>query len=93
MFTFIFLAIFSGVVCHLLFTASFLRAALYAAIATGAAYQIVNYNLLGYLDPLFIVVFTTSVALGFIVALVVGIPFFLARRARKRRWLKAGGLC
>ena len=60
-------------------------AALCTAVVTSLGCQVVVTIDLGHLDPFFLIAIVTSGLLAFAVALLVGIPFRLARRAGASR--------
>ena len=75
------LAMVCAIVSHRLMK-SYLFASLCAALAAAILFEIVAYLSFGYLDPFFIIVFATSSLISLVVALAVGVVFFIVRRTR-----------
>jgi hypothetical protein len=53
-----------------------------ATVTTVVAFQVVNFVLLGYLDPFFLVAAVTTSAVALFVSFLVGLPFRNHRRQR-----------
>jgi hypothetical protein len=47
------------------------------------SYQVLNFVMLGHLDPFFFVSFFTVGFYSFLISLAIGIPFWIRRRTRK----------
>ena len=60
----------------------YIQASLIAGIMSAVLFIVVDYIHMGYLDPFFPFALITSSVIGFIISLVVGIPFKRRRSAR-----------
>ncbi len=76
---FVVLVISASLGSHLLLK-SYIRAALLASVAAAICFQVVAYNVQGYLDLLFFVALIISWLVSLLSALVIGIPFLLERK-------------
>jgi hypothetical protein len=55
------------------------RAILVSVFISAAAFQILNYVKMGYVDPFFIIAFVMSSGHAAIISILVGLPFYLMR--------------
>ncbi len=60
-----------------------LLACLLSALVADVVFQIAAYLHAGYLDPFFIIALFFAYLIAFGIALVVGVPFYLARKKRR----------
>lgn len=56
-----------------------LVSSLLTAIVVSILFQIIEYFILGYLDPFFLIAFASTLAISFIISLFVGLPFVYFR--------------
>lgn len=76
---FLVISVMSSIFCHVLIK-SYIPAAFFSSVTTAVCFQFLGYFVVGYLDPLFIVALIITWLISFIIALLIGIPFFLERR-------------
>ena len=62
----------------------FLVSSLLAALVASILFQIVGFFVLGYLDPFFLIAFASTLALSFIISILVGLPFVYFRNKAKK---------
>ena len=62
----------------------YLLASLAAAVSSTILFQIINFLHLGYLDPFFLIATFFGGGIAWGVALIIGIPFLIKRRAKER---------
>lgn len=82
----IFLTIAIGIslVCHYLMK-SYILASVTSALLASIAFQLLNLIFQGYLDPLAIIALLITGLIGFVISLLLGLPFLLERRKAKEK--------
>ena len=61
----------------------FLFSSILAALVVSVLFQIVGFFVIGYLDPFFLIAFASTLALSFIISILVGLPFVYFRNKAK----------
>lgn len=79
-FVFLGLALLAGVVWHSV-VSKYYAASLLAGTTAAILFQVVDYLHIGYLDPFFPIALVSTSGLGFLISLLVGLPF----RSRRNR--------
>ncbi len=79
---FLTIAIVTSLVCHFLIKSK-VAASFISAIIAAIAFQILNYFIVGYLDPFFIVAIIITGLIGFLVSFLIGLAFSYRRKEVK----------